>query len=319
MTRHDYGGIVVALLILASQARAACGAQIAPQPPAQNLGGIETSGFLPGEPEGAEADLLRKAFPKTKPRQRIAEYINKAASKNHRASQILSRGRLTLLLDKDLEASCPDHLFYIVRYPQWPLAFSLPEPLGNNNIFIVEKKGTLIHVKDSEGLARVLKEMITATNEEEAARALFAWLRLSEELHQDGMYQFGEPRMIKKQQNDHGITISGAVAPKQQMGNTGEIQAELSFSNHGRLLSVEDVCTLKAGMRPICQSTLLLDPNPLVRRIAERDLLIMGKACAPYLQEQSAKATPALKAEIARIWRQIIAEDRYNDDRQTSK
>ena len=63
-------------------------------------------------------------------------------------------------------------------------------------------------------------------------------------------------------------------------------------------------------MRPICQSTKLLDSDPIVRKMAEQDLLIMGKAAKPYLDEQRAKVSPPLRDAIDKIWQQILIEGR---------
>jgi hypothetical protein len=67
---------------------------------------------------------------------------------------------------------------------------------------------------------------------------------------------------------------------------------------------------LKPGPRPICQATKLLDADPVVRRMAEQDLLVMGRAARPYLDEQRAKAAPELQKAIDRVWERICADDR---------
>ena len=64
------------------------------------------------------------------------------------------------------------------------------------------------------------------------------------------------------------------------------------------------------GMRPRCQATLLLHPDPLVREIAEQDLLVLGRLAREYLLEQRAKANPDLRRQIDRIWKQIEVEGR---------
>ena len=62
------------------------------------------------------------------------------------------------------------------------------------------------------------------------------------------------------------------------------------------------------GVRPICQATKLLDADPLVRRMAEQDILVMGQSAKEYLDEQRANAKPELKAAIDRIWKRIVDE-----------
>jgi hypothetical protein len=91
-------------------------------------------------------------------------------------------------------------------------------------------------------------------------------------------------------------------------GGKGELTATLGFDDRGRLSKASEVDTIKPGVRPICQATKLLDADPLVRRMAERDLLVMGRACRDYLEEQRAKAGPELQKAIDRVWRRIIDE-----------
>src|SRR5207249_6646109 len=63
--------------------------------------------------------------------------------------------------------------------------------------------------------------------------------------------------------------------------------------------------SIRPGPRPICQATKLLDADPLVRRICEQDLLIMGLSARDYLAEQRAAARPELRDAIDRLWQKI--------------
>jgi hypothetical protein len=98
------------------------------------------------------------------------------------------------------------------------------------------------------------------------------------------------------------------VVPK--AGNEGFLTAEMLVSPKGQLLEVREDVKLKAGIRPICQATKLLDPDPIVRRMAERDLLILGPLAIPYLSEQWRQADPQLRRAIERIQRQIEQGER---------
>src|SRR6266851_10212676 len=102
-------------------------------------------------------------------------------------------------------------------------------------------------------------------------------------------------------------------------GGTGAIAARMSFDAAGNLVDVNaagnlvDVnasSTVRAGVRPICQATKLLDRDPLVLRMAEQDILAPGSAAKSYLQQQRAKARPALKRAIDRLWDRIVREGR---------
>ena len=62
---------------------------------------------------------------------------------------------------------------------------------------------------------------------------------------------------------------------------------------------------VRPGPRPICQATKLLDPDPVVRRMAEQDLLIMGIAARAYLLEQRNKANAELRRAIDLLWQRM--------------
>ena len=93
-------------------------------------------------------------------------------------------------------------------------------------------------------------------------------------------------------------------------GGSGMLGARLNFDRAGKLTAVSEEAKIRPGPRPICQATKLLDPDPVVRRMAEQDLLIMGRAAKPYLDEQRAKATPELRRAIDRVWQRILDEGR---------
>jgi hypothetical protein len=94
-------------------------------------------------------------------------------------------------------------------------------------------------------------------------------------------------------------------------GNSGGIKVKINFTANGDINSIESDKNIHSGIRPICQSTKLLDPDPIVRKMAEQDLLVMGRAARDYLEEQRAKASPELKHAIDEIWRRIESENRY--------
>ena len=79
----------------------------------------------------------------------------------------------------------------------------------------------------------------------------------------------------------------------------------LSFNQEGKLVSAKTVKNIQAGIRPICQAKKLLDKDPVVKKMAEQDILIMGRMCKPYLQEQREKAAPPLQKAIDVIWNKI--------------
>ena len=78
----------------------------------------------------------------------------------------------------------------------------------------------------------------------------------------------------------------------------------------GSFVNVLEKSAIRAGVRPICQATKLLDPDPIVRRMSEQDLLVMGRAAKPYLDQIRATARPQLRQAIDRIWQRILTEGR---------
>jgi hypothetical protein len=93
-------------------------------------------------------------------------------------------------------------------------------------------------------------------------------------------------------------------------GGTGNIHVSILFDEEGDLLRIAEIRRVQIGVRPICQATKLLDADPLVRKMAEQDILVMGSSAKAYLDEQRAKAKPELQAAIDRIWKRIVDEGR---------
>ena len=88
-------------------------------------------------------------------------------------------------------------------------------------------------------------------------------------------------------------------------GGSGTVTASLTFDDAGKLAKVSEEAKFRPGPRPICQATKLLDPDAIVRKMAEQDLLIMGLAAREYLNEQRAQAGPELRRAIDRLWQRI--------------
>jgi hypothetical protein len=129
--------------------------------------------------------------------------------------------------------------------------------------------------------------------------------------HQDGFYQFEvDGDSTKAAKGKEGSTASAKSIVMR--GGSGTLRVELTFNGAGKLSGVSEDNKVRAGPRPICQATKLLDRDRVVREMAERDLLIMGKFAGGYLQEQRAKAPPELRKVIDRLWKRIV-EDREGD------
>src|SRR5205823_3789867 len=126
---------------------------------------------------------------------------------------------------------------------------------------------------------------------------------LVQEFWQDGFYQFVAPEnLLTVAAQNNGRKVSGKLLVVPMGGNQGEFSISMEFDAAGKLGVLDETGKLVQGMRPICQATKLLDADPLVRRMAEQDLLIMGRSAESYLREQQAKASPELREAIDRIW-----------------
>lgn len=221
-------------------------------------------------------------------------------------------GRVTALTADGVKETFPDHVLFSHVIPQFPLAREAPAPLKNANVIAIPKKkdGKPILVTDTKELEKFFKdnarEMKSA---DEAADAVKAWLRGAAELNQDGFFKF-TVKTDDKPKVEKGSGIGSGQAPvAAQNGDKGEIKATLSFKD-GKFASADTKVNLSAGMRPRCQATKLLDPDPIVRAMAEDSLRVMGSTIKPYLDEQRAKASPELKKAIDKIWEKIVAEGR---------
>jgi hypothetical protein len=216
--------------------------------------------------------------------------------------------QVEFLADGAVTESLPGHLCYAVVFRQYPVARVLPEGLHAGNVFAVTKDGTVEVVSDADALKTFFRAALRPVDGEAAARqAAAGWLGLSEALHQDGFYRFGIPE--KELTVEEGGRRASGKALVERGGN-GEIRVVLTFGADGRLTGAEETARLRPGPRPICQATKLLDPDPVVRRMAEQDLLIMGRAAKGYLDEQRARAAPGQQEAIDRLWRRILEDDR---------
>jgi len=134
-----------------------------------------------------------------------------------------------------------------------------------------------------------------------------SWLRFSEELKQDLFYTFSAPEISYMPREDI-TSVRGHVAVI--AGGDGHIEMLMALGTAGSLVHIYEKGALRPGVRPICQATKLLDRDPIVRRMAEQDLLVMGRAAKPYLDQVRAAAQPKLQQAIDRTWHHIVDEGR---------
>jgi hypothetical protein len=219
--------------------------------------------------------------------------------------------RVTPLAADGTGPTFPDHVLFSAIFPQYPVARVAPAPLKSANVVAVPKKkdGKPVPVTDVKELQKFVTDNARAVKTgDDAENAVKAWLRAAAELNQDGFYKFTVKAGGAAKTGDT-ITASGEAPVDPAGGNKGEVKATLTFKD-GKLATAETKANLTAGIRPICQATKLLDPDPIVRAMAEQSIRVMGSAAKPYLDEQRAKANTELKAAIDRIWAQIQKEGR---------
>jgi hypothetical protein len=220
------------------------------------------------------------------------------------------KGGHAQLIFKDepaLKKVFPDQLFVIARYRQFPVARLVPEGLRASNVFAVSKKSDKTHlIRDTRELKDFFQAFAAPVKDDATARrGLAAWLLLAQEMQQDGFYKFEVlEKEFAAETNDRRQEVRGRAMVTQ--GGKGEIGATLAFED-GKLMTATASGKIMPGPRPICQATKLLDPDPIVRKMAEQDLLFMGLAAREYLTEQREQARPDLREAIDRLWRRIRA------------
>jgi hypothetical protein len=224
--------------------------------------------------------------------------------------------------DERIARVLPTYLFYAVHVQEWPVAQGMPPPLTGRDLFAIGPDQKLAHLPNPRALEALFKRTIAwppiavdkqllEKNKARSRDVVYAWLRLSQEFSQDGMFQFSIPEdSIRVDLIRGGYASSGRAVVLPRAGNLGEISAILVFDGRGTIDSVSECRNVLQGERPVCQATKLLDPDPTVRRMAARSLLVMGRAAESYVVMQRTKASPELKREIDRVWAQIVAEGR---------
>src|SRR5262249_7904643 len=200
--------------------------------------------------------------------------------------------------NESVSKAFPKYSFFAVRFRLYPVAIAPPQGMKSANMFAVSDKGELEFIDDAKGLE---KFFVAHGKMDKDGAPVYAWLKLSEELVQDGYYKFDSPSGFGTLRNMATSTAHVSA------GGNGQIRATLFFEGD-KITKVEQTVKLRPGPRPKCQATKLLDADPIVRYMAESELLYLGLAARPYLLDQRAKANPALQQAIDRLIRKIEAE-----------
>jgi hypothetical protein len=234
-----------------------------------------------------------------------------AAVKEFLGKRKAEAGNLQPIKDEVVDKMFPRHGIYTLLFRQYPVGRVQPEGFSVANILVCDAAGKVQLLNNAKGLTEFYKANAPAVKGEgEVADAGRAWIRLSQELHQDGFFKFQLMDNATKVMTDlkGGMAVTVTIVVMQ--GGSGTLETTVSFDENGKLTAALESNKIRPGPRPICQATKLLDADPLVRRIVEQDLLIMGSSAKPYLDEQRAKASSELQKAIDRIWLRIVEAER---------
>jgi hypothetical protein len=203
----------------------------------------------------------------------------------------------------------PNYSFFGVIFRQYPIAVQCPPApdLKCANLFFV-RNSQVDFVSATEDLKFFFASNLNpAPTQDTATDAASCWLRFSEELKQDLFYTFSPPDVSYTARADLIVLRAHASVAA---GGDGNIDAVMTLGSAGSLVNILEKSAVRLGIRPVCQATKLLDRDPIVRRMAEQDLLVMGRAAKPYLDQIRATAAPGLQQAIDRLWRRILNEGR---------
>jgi hypothetical protein len=218
-------------------------------------------------------------------------------------------GHLADLTDEAIARALPKTRFSTLRFRRYPVAQAVAAPLKSSNLILEPENGQVELISEASLESAFRKALAPVKNDSQAETAVKAWLRLTEALRQDGYYKFSIPEDSVKVASQDGKRVArGKLVVTPGGGGKGEINATLTFDGAGKLVKLEQTGKVLPGVRPICQSTKLLDPDPIVRQMAERDILVMGRSAEIYLAEQRALAPKELRQAIDRLWKQILDE-----------
>jgi hypothetical protein len=230
------------------------------------------------------------------PEALVAEYLDDIGAYGY---------TITAITADYIDDTFPGTSFFAVIFRQYPVLVPYPEGLSASNVFLVHNGMVFPLARPADLRNFFLGNLAPVLGQAGATDAGLAWLRLTEVFSQDGFFTFSDPQ-AKAVSSNGDIQVTGSVTVT--AGGRGSIHVAMEFDADGVLENVSETRNVLPGVRPICQATKLLDADPLVRRMAEQDILVMGQSAKEYLDEQRAKAKPELKAAIDRIWNRIVDE-----------
>lgn len=162
---------------------------------------------------------------------------------------------VTSIEDEAVRKVLPSEHFYAVRFEGASHAPIPPDPLQLTNLIWVQPDGAVKNLKDTAALRLLFSEKIAPVYRDSQARDVVkGYLRLAEELTQDGSYRFfvAEQSISVHRAKNQLVAIGRAVATE---GGTGGVSATLTFDTSGKLVNATSTTKVHPNWR-----------NRLVRR-----------------------------------------------------
>ena len=134
-----------------------------------------TSCLLPGQP--------RKRISDEKGREAISRFL--AKTQGPQGGQVLS------IDDHPVVKAFSFQRFYTLQFRRYPVAPALPESLTYNNLLVLYANENVELIRDTNALEAFFRsQLLPVAGEAQARNVVKAWLRLTQEFHQDGFFQF---------------------------------------------------------------------------------------------------------------------------------
>jgi RNA polymerase sigma factor (sigma-70 family) len=250
----------------------------------------------------ARDDLEKKAAPPTQDEiKKAEEALKKEIGADFKSAKLLDAGQIL--------RNFPDWLIFDVRF-----MYQYGVPLGRiegSACWAIHKKTGQRTRLGAHGIVSVaelkkfLESNLPEAKDEGAVKdALWACLRITQEA-------FTDHRWMDIKLDESSIKVAGKTASgKSVVAPPGQGFLTVSLDQTRKPARIEIDIKIVRPPKPVCQATRLLDPDPVIRKMAEQQLLLMGKYAEEYLQQRRVEAeSPELRAAIDAIWKRIQDED----------
>ena len=179
---------------------------------------------------------------------------------------LLSRGVSGALVrpvtDDFVGRTFPNFSFFGVIFRQYPIAVRCPAvpDLKCANLFFV-RNSQVDFVSTIEDLKFFFAANLDpAPTQAAATDAASTWMRFSEELKQDLFYTCSESYISYALRDNLTLLRAHATATA---GGDANIDLVMTLGAAGNFVSILEKSAQRPGVRPICQATKLLDPDPI--------------------------------------------------------